>query len=339
MRKRMMLTVLATAVGLMAGNVAFAADNELDRGDRRFLQRAAQAGQFEIEASKLATQRAVTPEIKEFAEMMITDHTAVDQELKTLAQQKGVELPSDLRWRQSRALKRLEGREDVEEFEEDYVDNVAVDAHQDAVELFEDAADDAEDPDVKAFASKHLPTLQKHLEQGKALQEKMEADEDAGGRDAESGRRAAPPAGLNEEVPGAAKTGGGAGATTEGGAATGSAPASEAQPSPGTPGTSGGTPQPAPEPSGTASEAMKSAPQPQGAAGATTAQPSSGTTQGAPDSASQAGGNGSTSGSAQPTGQQPAASGAATSGGAVNGAKSQAGGAAGATPVTGGTAR
>src|SRR5690606_31271727 len=107
-----------------------------------------------------------------------------------------------------------------------------------------------------AFASKHLPTLQKHLEQGKALQEKMEADEDAGGRDAESGRRAAPPAGLNEEVPGAAKTGGGAGATTEGGAATGSAPASEAQPSPGTPGTSGGTPQPAPEPSGTASEAM-----------------------------------------------------------------------------------
>src|SRR5690606_1324764 len=55
MRKRMMLTVLATAVGLMAGNVAFAADNELDRGDRRFLQRAAQAGQFEIEASKLAT--------------------------------------------------------------------------------------------------------------------------------------------------------------------------------------------------------------------------------------------------------------------------------------------
>jgi len=238
MKQRMMISALAVAAGLFASQAVFAADGNLDRGDRKFLQRAAQAGKLEIDASRLAVERATTPQVREYAEKMIADHTAVDQELKALAQQKGVELPADLRWKQSRVLKSLQGEDDVDDFEEEYVEKVAVDAHEDAVELFKDAADDADDAAVKAFAVKHLPALEQHLAEGQRLKDLLD---DRDGRRQRPGwskddKRPAPagssnaPSGLNDAAPGAASTGGGTGATTQGGAAIGNAPASQAQP-------------------------------------------------------------------------------------------------------------
>src|SRR5690606_19171443 len=142
----------------------------------------------------------------------------------------------DLRWRQSRAIRGLEKEDEIDDFEKDYIERAGVDAHQDSVELFEDAAEDAEDPDVKAFASKHLPTLKQHLQAAESLKEKLDNREDGADRGAGTPRGAttAPadskvaPGGANEGVPGAARTGGGTGATTQGGAATGNAPASKA---------------------------------------------------------------------------------------------------------------
>src|SRR5690606_30273917 len=168
--KTFRLAALSFAIAAFtAAGAAHAADSELNRGDSRFLQRAAQSGMLEIEASKLAVERAQNPQIKEFAQKMITDHTAVDKELRTLAQSKKVELPTDLRWGQGRTMKGLQQDEGAD-FEDRYVDKVPGDAHEDAVELFQDASEDAEDPDVKAFASKTLPSLKQHLEMGEALQ-------------------------------------------------------------------------------------------------------------------------------------------------------------------------
>lgn len=153
------------------------AESKLSRGDTRFLQRAAQSGKLEIEASQLAAQRAQSQEVKDFAQKMVTDHQAVDQELRTLAQGKGVELPTDLRWGQNRTLKGLQNREG-HDFDERYVDKVAVDAHEDAVDLFENAAEDADDAQVKAFAAKVLPNLKSHLAMGEQLKQAVDAKKD-----------------------------------------------------------------------------------------------------------------------------------------------------------------
>lgn len=166
-------TQAAPAAQSAPATQAAPAESGLSRSDTRFLQRAAQSGKLEIDASQLALQRAQSQEVKDFAQKMITDHQAVDKELRTLAQSKNVELPADLRWGQGRTIKGLEDREGAD-FDERYVDKVAVDAHEDAVSLFEEAAEDADDADVKAFAAKVLPDLKHHLSMGEALKKSVE---------------------------------------------------------------------------------------------------------------------------------------------------------------------
>lgn len=246
-----------------AAGASYAADSGLSRGDSRFLQRAAQSGMLEIEASKLAVERAQSPQVKEFAQKMITDHTAVDKELRALAQSKKVELPTDLRWGQGRTMKGLQ-KDEGADFDERYVDKVAVDAHEDAVELFEEASKDAEDAEVKAFAAKTLPSLQQHLQMGESLQNAMkdrpENTADRGGAgvtDTSPSSTRTPTSGASNTTGGSSSAGaagaGGTGASGTGagtagsGAATGAgtaspgaAPSPGATPSPGAAGSSSG---------------------------------------------------------------------------------------------------
>ena len=141
--------------------------------DKHFLKNAAQAGNYEIEGSKLAQSKSKNPEVKSFAKHIIDDHTKAAAELKALAAKKGVELPAKPSLLQMTSLKLL-GTHDGTEFDESYAENIGVDAHESAVEDFSEAAEDDDDPDVKKFAQKTLPTLQKHLEMAKSLESKVD---------------------------------------------------------------------------------------------------------------------------------------------------------------------
>jgi putative membrane protein len=203
----MPLMCAAAAATLMHG--AFAA--ELSRGDERFLRKAGESGLLEIQASQIAVERAQHPDVKRYAEMMIRDHTAVDQELKALAGAKGFQLPTEPARGQKRLLEKLRDLEG-HDFDEEYADEVAVDAHEDAVKLFEKASEGAEDADIKAFAAKHLPALQKHLDEGRRLEDAVdEGDEPNDTRAAPATGSAVPATGRGMTVPGTgADTGAGA---------------------------------------------------------------------------------------------------------------------------------
>ena len=173
---RIKLTALGLALSLgMVGGMASAA--ELSRGDTKFLEKAAVSGMLEIEASKLAQERAQSQEVKDFAKMMVTDHTKVDEELKALAGSKNVKLPAELPRGERNTVKDL-SEKSGHDFDEEYAEEIAVDAHEDAVDEFKDAAEDAKDADVKAFAAKHLPALEQHLAKGKALKEAVDKMDD-----------------------------------------------------------------------------------------------------------------------------------------------------------------
>jgi putative membrane protein len=101
----------------------------------------------------------------------------VDGELKTLASSKGVQLPAEPTRKVRSALSDLQ-KKSGPDFDKEYADDIAVDAHEDAVKLFEKAAKDAEDADVKAFAAKTLPNLQQHLAKGKELQSLIKSTHD-----------------------------------------------------------------------------------------------------------------------------------------------------------------
>jgi len=147
------------------------AAQQLDGDDEDFLENAAQSGHAEIEGSKMAQEKATSPDVKSFAEKMIQDHTKVGEELAALAKEKGYTPPTEPSLVQKAKLKTLSMTDDG--FDEMYADQIGVSAHEDAVKLFQDASANAKDADIKAFAAKHLPALQEHLEMAKALQQKV----------------------------------------------------------------------------------------------------------------------------------------------------------------------
>jgi len=136
--------------------------------DSSFLKNATESNLAEIAAANLALQKGTSAEVKSFAQKMIDDHKKADSDVQSLAASKGVKLPTEPTMVDKGKAKILEKR-DGTGFDHAYAEN-QVSAHKDAVKLFEKAAKDAKDADVKAWAAKTLPTLQHHLQEAQALE-------------------------------------------------------------------------------------------------------------------------------------------------------------------------
>lgn len=166
--------LLAFSAGVMAQasqptmtSVQSGQRGEIDPSDRDFLENAAQAGHTEIEGSKIALSHGKSADVKAFADQMIKDHTKVAEELAVLSKSKGYTPPESPSLAQKAMLTTLDMRD--KSFDEKYADSIGVSAHEDAVKLFQAASIGAKDPDIKQFATKNLPTLQKHLEMASDL--------------------------------------------------------------------------------------------------------------------------------------------------------------------------
>lgn len=153
----------AVVSGLMAAaaGMAMAADTGLSPADREFVNKAAQGGQMEVLAGKLAAQRALDPTVKTFGQKMVTDHTAANDQLKALADSKQMTLPDSVSPQEHTALGKLEGLNGTE-FDQAYSKMMAED-HVTDIKDFEKEARKGQDPEVKAFAERTLPTLRHHL--------------------------------------------------------------------------------------------------------------------------------------------------------------------------------
>ncbi len=146
---------------------------DVSMSDSHFLQKAAQAGNYEVKASQLALKKTKNAEIQAFAQHMVDDHTKAGEELKALADKKKVKVSAEPSFTQKASLMLLE-KKNGKNFDENYAENVGVDAHKSTVELFEKAAKSADDPEIKEFANKTLPTLNHHYEMAKALDKKVD---------------------------------------------------------------------------------------------------------------------------------------------------------------------
>jgi putative membrane protein len=141
--------------------------------DGLFAAAAAGAGLCEVASARLASERGGCDEVKKFAAQMIGDHTKANQELMTLAAEKRMALPNTVPINgqaEEVALGGLSG----EHFDKCYIKQQLA-AHIQAVGLFEAEAERGQDPQLKAWAAKTLPTLKHHLHEVKAMHEQMEA--------------------------------------------------------------------------------------------------------------------------------------------------------------------
>ncbi len=131
--------------------------------DQRFIHNAAEGGMAEVELGKLAEQKASSEEVKAFGKRMVDDHSKANDELKSLAQNKNVTLPSALNAK-DQALKDKLSKLSGSAFDHAYMSAMVSD-HKKDVNEFKHMSTSATDPDVKSFAAKTLPTLEEHLKQ------------------------------------------------------------------------------------------------------------------------------------------------------------------------------
>ena len=154
-----------------ANAISNAASSVTGTSDSAFVNEAAIGGMAEVELGKLASTKAANAEVKKFGQLMSTDHAKIDEELKALAKKKNWTLPTELDSSHKSTIDSLKSKSGAD-FDADYVDEM-LDDHEADVKAFQDKAKNATDPDLKAFAEKTLPTLQKHLDAIKAIQAKM----------------------------------------------------------------------------------------------------------------------------------------------------------------------
>jgi putative membrane protein len=160
------LRLLGGAAALLLSAAVLA--QSLVNRDREFLEQAAQNGHAEISASRLALEKSRNEQVRAFAQRMIDDHTRANEELKALATAKQYEPPTEPSILQKGKEMLIAGLSD-DNFDRRYVNQIGVEAHEDTVELFEKAAREAQDAEVKAFATRLLPSLREHLQAARSL--------------------------------------------------------------------------------------------------------------------------------------------------------------------------
>lgn len=142
--------------------------DQVARGDRKFIEEAANSGMFEVQVSQLASAKATDANVKSFASMLVDHHTAANNELTKIANARGVELPAAPKRALRSDIEKL-GKKSGEEFDRDFVRNVGIKAHEKDIKLFEKASKDVKDAELKAFVDKTLPTLREHLAMAQKL--------------------------------------------------------------------------------------------------------------------------------------------------------------------------
>src|SRR6185436_5915708 len=137
----------------------------LTKKEISFMIDAAEGGMAEMRMGDLAQQKGQSPEVKQFGQRLVTDHGKANDELKQLAQKKGVTLPSQMADKHQKAIDKLTSSSD---FDKQFKD-MAVKDHKKDIKEFEKAEKKCEDADLKAWITKTLPTLQEHLRMAEQL--------------------------------------------------------------------------------------------------------------------------------------------------------------------------
>ena len=139
----------------------------VDNDASEFASRAAEGGMMEVELGQLASERAVSQRVKDFGAMMVKDHKAANEELKSVVGSLDISLPSMVSEGDKKEMDKL-NKKNGKDFDKAYM-NMMLDDHRKDVTEFRRAADKCSEQSLRDFASKTLPVLEKHLDSAKAI--------------------------------------------------------------------------------------------------------------------------------------------------------------------------
>ena len=153
------LALLVGAISLTGTVIAADTSSSLSDKDKTFMKKAAKGGMMEVAMGQVAEQKAQSEDVKSFGKRMVTDHSKANDELKSIASKKGVQLPNkehSTKWTSDKA----------------YIDMMVKDHEKDLAE-FKEEASSGTDADVKKFADDTSKIIQEHLDLVKEIQGKL----------------------------------------------------------------------------------------------------------------------------------------------------------------------
>jgi putative membrane protein len=136
--------------------------------DQQFVDMVAQTDMLEAHLGQMAAEQAASQDVKDYANMLVTDHTANYQQLTALGATAGFTVPKGLDAAHDRMIAPFEKLKGAA-FDTRYIHEMIA-GHTEAIGVFTKEAADAQNADLKSFASATLPTLQKHLDGAKNLE-------------------------------------------------------------------------------------------------------------------------------------------------------------------------
>ncbi|MGB6689256.1 MAG: DUF4142 domain-containing protein [Terracidiphilus sp.] len=137
--------------------------------DQQFIDLAAQTDMLEANLGQLAQTAASSQQVKDYAQTLVTDHTADFGQLHTLAQQASLTVPDAIDAAHDKAM--IDPFQKLKDaaFDRKYVQEMIA-GHTKAIAIYKKEAADAQNPAVKSYAEQTLPTLEKHLSGAKDLE-------------------------------------------------------------------------------------------------------------------------------------------------------------------------
>ena len=151
----------SSGVSRSAAGAASSGSEKISRADEKLMSEIAQANLTEISAGKLAQDKSQNEQIKSFAQKMVDDHTKALDELKQLAQAKGITLPTEPD-RQQKAMEKRLSSLSGEKFDKQYLDQAGERSHKGTHKLLSQASTKAQDTDLKNYASKTMGVVESH---------------------------------------------------------------------------------------------------------------------------------------------------------------------------------
>jgi len=136
-----------------------------------FMMKASQGNMAEIEMARAAMAKTDNTDVKDFANMIQTDHSRNLKDVVVLMKDSGASQPTSLPAAMRQDIDRMNTLTGPE-FDREFV-NMMVADHQKAVELFRDQETTVTNTDVKDYVEGTLPELEMHLDKAQQLQSKL----------------------------------------------------------------------------------------------------------------------------------------------------------------------
>jgi putative membrane protein len=135
--------------------------------DKMFVKKAMQGSMAEVQLGQLTLQKSNNDQVKQFAQHMIDDHTKLNDQMKPVAQQLGVQVPSEVSKKDSKTMAKMQALSGPA-YDQAYIKDMVKDHKQDLSE-FQMEASSGQDPAVKDAASQGSKVIAQHLQMAQQM--------------------------------------------------------------------------------------------------------------------------------------------------------------------------